>query len=309
MGMASPSENLFSDRVRGPLWLRFLRLVKNRGLSYALASAVEKFRQPRLANYAVYHANLVGKHGLEIGGPTGIFRAGNLLPIYPIISSLDSCNFSAMTMWEGKLEEGQTFFYDEHKPRGYQFIRDAVNLNAIHPDYDFVAASHVIEHIANPLRAIGEWLRVLKAEESILMLVVPHKDGTFDHRRPVTPFQHLLDDLAQDTPENDLTHLAEILDRHDLARDRLAGDFEAFRKRSLDNYHQRALHHHVFDTALAVRLFDYFNLQIIAVDPVGPYHIVIMGKKLPMGARTRNDAFLSRRAKYRLTSPFPSDRN
>lgn len=31
------------------------------------------------------------------------------------------------------------------------------------------------------------------------MIVVPHKDATFDHMRPVTSMQHLIDDCSSDT--------------------------------------------------------------------------------------------------------------
>ena len=48
--------------------------------------------------------------------------------------------------------------------------------------------------MANPLCAFQEWLRVLK-KRGIIFLVLPDKDGTFDHRRPVTAFRHLVRDL------------------------------------------------------------------------------------------------------------------
>ncbi len=47
------------------------------------------------------------------------------------------------------------------KEPGIQYVRDATDLHGI-PDekYDFVVASHALEHIANPLRAVSEWTRV-----------------------------------------------------------------------------------------------------------------------------------------------------
>lgn len=53
---------------------------------------------------------------------------------------------------------------------------------------DFVLASHVIEHIPDPIRALEEWVRV--AREYIL-LVVPHRDRTIDRDRPLTPIAEL----------------------------------------------------------------------------------------------------------------------
>lgn len=55
---------------------------------------------------------------------------------------------------------------------------------------DFVFASHVIEHFPDPIRAIDEWLRVATR---YVVMVVPHRDRTFDHTRPVTPVDVLAD--------------------------------------------------------------------------------------------------------------------
>jgi ubiquinone/menaquinone biosynthesis C-methylase UbiE len=50
--------------------------------------------------------------------------------------------------------------------------------------YDFVLASHVIEHFPNPVKALKEWAHVAR---QVVFLVVPHRDRTFDRDRPVTP--------------------------------------------------------------------------------------------------------------------------
>jgi hypothetical protein len=38
--------------------------------------------------------------GLEIGGPSSIFQKRRILPIYPIIGSLDNYNFADGTIWK-----------------------------------------------------------------------------------------------------------------------------------------------------------------------------------------------------------------
>jgi SAM-dependent methyltransferase len=48
---------------------------------------------------------------------------------------------------------------------------------------DFVLASHVIEHFPDPIRALKEWLRVAR---SYVLVVVPHRDRTFDSDRELT---------------------------------------------------------------------------------------------------------------------------
>lgn len=248
------------------------------------------------------------KVGLEIGGPSPIFAKNGLFPIYPFVKRLDNCNFSQQTVWEGSLSEGMHFHYDGDHPPSRQFIRDAVDLHGISADaYDFVLSSHNIEHIANPLRAFREWLRVLK-DSGIIVLAVPHLDGTFDHNRPVTPLRHIVEDFQNNVGEDDLTHLPEILALHDLQLDPLAGSIENFRKRSEQNQENRCLHQHVFDTALVLAVMDYMGLQIRHVRHESPFHIIAVGEKPPAGQKRDNSLFLNPHADYRLRSPFPSDR-
>jgi SAM-dependent methyltransferase len=54
---------------------------------------------------------------------------------------------------------------------------------------DFVFASHVIEHFPDPVRALQEWIRVAR---KYVVLVIPHRDRTFDHERELTPVDELL---------------------------------------------------------------------------------------------------------------------
>jgi SAM-dependent methyltransferase len=86
------------------------------------------------------------------------------------------------------------------------------------------SSAHVVEHRANPWgRPLAEWRRVVRPGGYVL-LIVPHRDGTFDHRRPVTSLEHLLEDAERRTGEDDDTHLDEILRLHDLDRDPGASD-------------------------------------------------------------------------------------
>jgi SAM-dependent methyltransferase len=251
---------------------------------------------------------LAGTSGLEVGGPTAMFARGSLLPIYAIAGSVDNGNFSSRTIWEGAIEEGPTFVYDSRHAPGTQYIVEAGDLGRIASTrYDFVVSSHTVEHTANPLRALREWMRVLKPQGTLIM-VLPHKEGTFDHRRPVTTLAHLIDDYEKGTTEADLTHLPEILELHDLALDPPAGDLAAFTLRSERNVENRCLHHHVFDTGRAVEMIDWLGLQIVAVEPTLPHHIFIVAQKLDAPATARNAAFLGERAAYRSRSPFSLDR-
>jgi len=272
----------------------FIRKVKRSSFLWKVSMKLYGFykRCIKVKHYNIYKGRIEGKCGLEIGGPSHIFQDNNILPFYSIALRLDGCNFAEKTVWEGNVKEGLTYKYHEKKNNGYQFISDAVDLKAIaSSSYDFIIASHVIEHIANPIKALREWLRVLK-DAGILFLVVPCRDGTFDHNRPVTSLSHLINDFKNNVEENDLAHLPEILELHDLALDPPAGSYEAFKRRSEDNYNNRCLHHHVFTRNLVVEIFDNLRLQILAADAVLPYHIIVMGKKVLRNERMDNDRFL-----------------
>ncbi len=259
--------------------------IRHRGVAGAAVRAVTRalgiqpMPESPLQRYPQYYKLLKGKKGLEIGGPSRVFGRRGELPVYPIVKGLDGCNFSTHTVWEGEIAAGNSYRYDPARPPGHQYISEASDLGPVPSEsYDFVLSSHSLEHLANPLKAVGEWTRVLK-KNGILLIIVPDPRHTFDHRRHVTPFAHLLEDYANGTDEHDLTHLEEILSLHDLARDPLAGDRAAFRQRSLQNFENRCLHHHVFDAALVGQVLGYHHVDVMATDWAAPYHTIVVGKK------------------------------
>jgi SAM-dependent methyltransferase len=213
-----------------------------------------------LPGYEAYQALLRGKDGIEIGGPTKLFRRD--LPVYRVVRTLDGVNFSNSTVWEGELAEGMTYRYMKRRV-GRQFICDATDLGRLaDASYDFVLSSNNLEHIANPLRALTEWRRILRPGGHLL-LVLPRKEANFDHRREITPLRHLLDDLERRTTEHDLTHLEEILDRHDYSMTPDSGDRASLERRGRANFENRCLHHHVFDMALMEEMFAHLGLRTL----------------------------------------------
>jgi SAM-dependent methyltransferase len=282
--------------------------IKAAGIRGTIDALLRRISPPRLPHYPIHRNQLAGKYGMEIGGPSGVFGARGLFPIYPVASKIDNCTFSHRTVWEGEIEEGE-FHFDTHKPPGKQFIMEARDLSRIaDASYDFLASSHVLEHVANPLLALSEWIRVLRTE-GLLILILPHRDNTFDHARPVTSLEHLIEDFERQTPEADMTHLDEILRLHDLRRDPGAADHQTFKTRSMNNFENRCFHHHVFDTRLAVKLVDHMALQILSVELARPYHIVIVARKPLQGAAVDNKNFLGVDGEPCWKSPFPSDKN
>ena len=246
-------------------------------------------------------------HGLEIGGPSEMLSIWGRLPVYPQAAAVDGCNFATRTVWEGEIQENGPYRFGQGPVLGRQYVREATDLRDIPSEsYDFVVSSHVIEHVANPMQALAEWRRVLRSEGA-LILIAPHKDATFDHRRPVTMLEHLMQDFERNTGEDDMTHMAEILELHDLERDPAAGSFEEFKSRSKDNFHNRCFHHHVFDAELVARMVDHAGLQIRAIESVRPNNILAVCIKPSAAVKVDNSEFLCGSSAYRRTSPFASD--
>jgi SAM-dependent methyltransferase len=232
----------------------------------------------RVAAQALFQLEVENKAGLEIGGPSTIFRNAGELPIYRYMAALDNCVFSLETIWEGRRAEGRSFSYHPGKGNGFNFIREASDLLDIADHaYDFVLSSHSLEHIANPIKALKEWTRVVKPRGAIIV-ILPDYRRTFDHRRQPTPVEHMMEDYERETDERDLTHLADILRLHDLSLDRAAGTKDNFYQRSLRNFENRCLHHHVFDERNSRELFEAVGLTIEVQELIKPHHIVLLAR-------------------------------
>lgn len=262
----------------------YFHLVKVCGLKKVLSWLVSLFVLRQYEIVRKYADQLKGKSGLEIGGPTRMFEKGGLFPIYPVVKSIDVCNL------DGALE-------------GVTMVCDATDLGRIASGtYDFVIASHTIEHIANPLKALSEWLRLLN-EGGILFLVVPHKAGTFDHKRSVTSLSHLIEDFKNNVKEDDQAHVFEALELADPKLTLPPSNYESLRKKALNSYEGRHMHLHVYNAKLLIEVLDYLNTQILFVDVVLPFHIFIMAQKVNSQI-VQNAEFLSAEAEYKRRSPF-----
>lgn len=200
------------------------------------------------------------KQGLEIGGPshTGI-------PFYNVCLGMDNVIFSKNTIWSKHTDE-----YKYHnKKTGKVIVHDATDLSSILPQaYDFVFSSHCLEHIANPVKAISEWLRVLKPN-GYMVIIVPEKSQCFDHKRLHTQFQTLLTQYEKNVGEDDLSTLPEILENHDLTMDLPAGTLTEFTERSQRNFENRCLHHYVYSPELLHDICKYFNAEFVYTETEG----------------------------------------
>lgn len=290
--------------------VKAIRIIRSHGLCALftkIKARIHQYLSGPAISFLSQRDSFLFMKGIEVGGPSHIFSKKGLFPVYPLVDQLDNCNFASATVWEGNISEGYNFRYAPNKPLGRQYLAEATDLSKISSStYDLLLSSHVLEHTANPILALSEWIRILK-DDGLLVLIVPHKDGTFDHKRPVSTLKHLINDFNSDMTEDDLTHMQEIIELHDLTRDAEAGDINSFKERSKLNLENRCFHHHVFDTRLAVSLVDYLGLKICSVEAIQPMHILIVAKKINGIQRPENSVFTSESAQWVSISPFSSD--
>lgn len=252
---------------------------------------------------AAFTAPLAGGRGLEVGGPSALFGAGGLIPVYPLLRACDGVQFAERTIWH-ELDVTAGYVPDGTRS-GELRITDGVDLDGLDDDaYDVVFSSHVIEHFANPLRAMAAWQRVLRPGGHVL-IVAPHHEGTFDHRRAVTPVAHLIEDRDIATGEDDTTHVEEAIALHDLRRD-VPEATQTYASHRRDNLNTRVMHHHVFDTAALLALLDAAGLQILAVEVRFPHDIYTLARFTD--APPDNARWFAADAPWRAGSPFRADK-
>ena len=247
-------------------------------LKNKLEKEFRKYFPKRISSLGMYIQKFKSLSGLEIGGPSYAFNKSGFLPLYQHIKKLDGCNFRTNTIWEGEIESGKTYHYENGI--GHQFILDGSDLSEIDDNkYDFVFSSHNLEHIANPIKALLEWRRVLK-NEGYLLLILPNKLGTFDIKREYTSFEHILEDYNSNITEADTTHIEEILKLHDHTKNPISIGISEFEELIKDNYTTRAAHHHVFDQHLIKKMLEHINFEVLSTQFFSSIHIVTLAKAI-----------------------------
>jgi hypothetical protein len=92
----------------------------------------------------------------------------------------------------------------------YDLNLDTDGLVAVSPaSVDCVVASHVIEHVCNPLKVLVDIERVLRPSGR-LVLIVPDRRLTFDHIRRPTAFKHLFREFRDGVTELSEAHIREF---------------------------------------------------------------------------------------------------
>jgi len=110
---------------------------------------------------------------------------------------------------------------------------------------DFVVASHLLEHLANPIRVLDEFHRVLRPG-GVLVILLPDRRFTFDKGRPGTPLGHLVEEFRTGVSEVDEEHLLEFLyhvcDDVEILKD--SDENRSSREAVLDLHRKRSIHVH-----------------------------------------------------------------
>lgn len=218
----------------------------------------------------------VGKHGLEIGGPSHVFSKAGPLPVYENAGQIIS--ISRISHWipsdrakkhrpSQSLDSESNFYFDSHELTKMAADR-----------YDFLIA-HVIEHLANPIKSVLEWKRLLKPNGT-MMLIAPCKHFSYDCDRPTTTIAHLIEDFQRNIGEDYLTHLDEVISKHNIKKDKTVTDLAQHIERTKQNPNNRIMHHHVFDLKLLRAMGEYCDLLVLEGECILPRHVVcIFGKQ------------------------------
>lgn len=148
---------------------------------------------------------------------------------------------------------------------------------------DYLCASHVLEHLPDPIGAILEWHRVLSGG-GYLYLVVPDKEKTFDRARKITPLPHLVSDFLDDVVVASNEEIDSFIYETDWAilQPHISEERRPYDQRFLADWYKNEtksgkavdIHYHVFthdsfldlfkETALAkgfCRLFDIVGIE------------------------------------------------
>lgn len=158
------------------------------------------------AGLARFRVRLAWRNVRRNGSPFVTGYLGGLTGIEVGAASHNSFYLNAINV-DREIGRDGPYKAHEHRMTGRPARVDVVACGDVLPfrdvAADFVFASHVIEHFPDPIKALKEWFRVARR---YVVVVVPHRDRTFDAERPVSTMEELV--------ERHRTGLASNEDRH-----------------------------------------------------------------------------------------------
>ena len=148
--------------------------------------------------------------------------------------------------------------------------------------WDFVINSHVLEHFFDPIKAINEWLRVIKPS-GYLYMIIPHKERTFDRDREITPLSEIIARHKGELKIQDYAHNENSISQANETKYMLIKDtpiLPGFEQLSEDN-HQ---HWNVWTTESFLEFMKYLKLDVLECqdvdDKVGNGFAIVIRKSL-----------------------------
>lgn len=144
--------------------------------------------------------------------------------------------------------------------------------------FDFVLSEHTLEHIGNVIRALKEWLRVLKPGGHLIVFL-PHKERTNDRLRARTPLAHLIEDFDRMVPDDDTTHVEEWIQNVTKAGG-IPGHYLHIPTEDLAK--TGSIHHHAWIGEDIGELLVYLGLEVVFVEECVPDRrdsFVVVGRK------------------------------
>jgi len=210
------------------------------------------------------------ERGIEFGGPTELFCKNNLLPLYDSLAKIDGVNKFDNNPFQRNLCNE---YICDGMLKGKNYDGDCVTFKP-NVKYNYIVNAHVIEHVANPIQCVINWKNNVLVSNGYILFVVPDKNFCFDHRRPLTKYEHLLSDYYNKTDEKDETHINEQKTLHDWSR----GGISNFNELCANNYLTRVVHHHCFDIQNLKQMLEFCELGIIELYKADELNIVCLCK-------------------------------
>jgi SAM-dependent methyltransferase len=140
---------------------------------------------------------------------------------------------------------------DGHEVAPVDVITDATTLGGIADGtYDFIIASHVIEHLEDPIRCLMNLARATRPGGCVF-LALPDRRATFDRDRPPTSIAHVLRDYCGHPEASRHAHYEEWV----RVVERLAGDEARARVQHLEST-RYPIHFHVWTPGEFSSLLD-----------------------------------------------------
>jgi len=139
---------------------------------------------------------------------------------------------------------------------------------------DFVIASHVLEHLANPLAMLVDIHRVLRPG-ALLVLLIPDRRKTFDRDRAPTPLTHLIDEYQRDVREVDDAHILDFLRGTSTNLDDQSEISDAYTSAHISLHRRRSVHAHVWNFDEFSEVLEYateelgIGWEMVDVMPLG----------------------------------------